>query len=89
MPSEKFTVDRGTATLAAERWPGNGQPVVLLHAGVADRRSWRGVAEALQPRTSVVAYDMRGYGETTAATYGLTQIEDLRTVIDQVAKRPM
>jgi pimeloyl-ACP methyl ester carboxylesterase len=89
VPSEKFTVDRGTATLAAERWPGNGQPVILLHAGVADRRSWRGVAEALQPRTGVVAYDMRGYGETTAVTYGFTHLDDLRAVLDQVATGPV
>ncbi|HVC05539.1 MAG TPA: alpha/beta hydrolase [Candidatus Acidoferrales bacterium] len=88
MPSEKFTVDRGTATLAAERWPGEGQPVVLLHAGVADRRSWHAVADALQPR-SVVAYDMRGYGETTTATYGFTHLDDLRAVLDQVATGPV
>jgi pimeloyl-ACP methyl ester carboxylesterase len=89
VPSEKFTVDRGTAMLAAERWPGTGQPVVLLHAGVADRRSWRAVAEALQPRTSVVAYDMRGYGETTAVTYGFTHLDDLRAVLDLVATGPV
>jgi pimeloyl-ACP methyl ester carboxylesterase len=89
VPSETFTVDRGTATLAAERWPGEGQPVVLLHAGVADRRSWHKVADALQPRTSVVAYDMRGYGETTAATYGFTHLDDLRAVLDQVATGPV
>ncbi len=88
VPSEKFTVERGTATLAAERWPGEGQPVVLLHAGVADRRSWHAVADALQPR-SVVAYDMRGYGETTAATYGFTHLDDLRAVLDQVATGPV
>ncbi len=89
MPSETFTVDRGTATLAAERWPGEGQPVVLLHAGVADRRSWRDVAAALQPRTGVVAYDMRGYGETTPATYGFTHLDDLRAVLDEVATGPV
>ncbi len=82
-------MDRGSAMLAAERWPGNGQPVVLLHAGVADRRGWRGVAEALQPRTSVVAYDMRGYGETTAVTYGFTHLDDLRAVLDRVATGPV
>ncbi len=89
VPSETFTVDRGTASLAAERWPGEGQPIVLLHAGVADRRSWRDVAAALQPRTSVVAYDMRGYGETTAATYGFTHLDDLRAVLDEVATGPV
>ena len=76
MASEKFTVQRGTATLAGERWAGDGQPVVLLHAGVADRRSWHAVAEALQPAKGVVAYDMRGYGETSGATYGFTHLDD-------------
>ena len=75
--------------LAAERWPGAGQPVVLLHAGVADRRSWSAVAETLQPRTSVVAYDMRGYGETTAPTYGFTHLDDLGAVLDEVATGPV
>ena len=89
MASEKFNVERGTATLAAERWPGSGQPVILLHAGIADRRSWYGVAAALQPQHSVVAYDMRGYGDTTAATYGFTHLDDLRAVLDQVATGPV
>lgn len=89
MASEKFNVERGTAVLAAERWPGNGQPVILLHAGIADRRSWYGVAAALQPHHNVVAYDMRGYGETTAVTYGFTHLDDLRAVLDQVATGPV
>ena len=87
--SEKFTVQRGTATLAAERWAGDGQPVVLLHAGVADRRSWYAVAEALQPRSDVVAYDMRGYGETLGVTYGFSHLDDLTAVLDQVATGPV
>jgi len=68
--SEKFTVQRGSATLAAERWAGEGPPVVLLHSGVTDRRGWYAVAEALQPHSTVVAYDMRGYGDTSGVTYG-------------------
>jgi pimeloyl-ACP methyl ester carboxylesterase len=89
--SEKFTVQRGTATLAGERWRGSadGQPIVLLHAGVADRRSWYAVADALQPATGVVAYDMRGYGETSGVTYGFTHLEDLTAVLDQVASGPV
>jgi pimeloyl-ACP methyl ester carboxylesterase len=87
--SEKFTVQRGTAALAAERWPGDGQPVVLLHSGVTDRRSWYAVAKALQPRSSVVAYDMRGYGETSGVTYGFSHLDDLTAVLDQVASGPV
>jgi pimeloyl-ACP methyl ester carboxylesterase len=87
--SEKFTVQRGTASLAAERWAGDGQPVVLLHSGVTDRRSWYQVAEALQPSTGVVAYDMRGYGETSGVTYGFSHLDDLNAVLDQVATGPV
>jgi pimeloyl-ACP methyl ester carboxylesterase len=87
--SEKFTVQQGSASLAAERWAGDGQPVVLLHSGVTDRRSWYAVAEALQPATGVVAYDMRGYGETSGATYGFSHVDDLNAVIDHVATGPV
>ena len=87
--SEKFTVQSGTARLAAERWPGDGQPVVLLHSGVTDRRSWYAVADALQPATGVVAYDMRGYGETSGVTYGFSHLDDLNSVLDRVATGPV
>jgi len=87
--SEKFTVQRGTATLTGERWGGEGRPVVLLHSGVTDRRSWYGVAEALEPATCVVAYDLRGYGQTSGATYGFSHLDDLNAVLDQVATGPV
>ena len=84
-------MQRGTVSLAAERWSGDGQgqPVVLLHAGVTDRRGWYAVADRLQPSTSVVAYDMRGYGETSGLTYAFSHLDDLRMVLDQVATGPV
>jgi pimeloyl-ACP methyl ester carboxylesterase len=42
-----------------------GADVLLIHAGVNDRRSWHHVVERLSPRHRCVAYDMRGYGGTT------------------------
>ena len=53
--------------------------------GVAGMRSPRRSSRS----TSVVAYDMRGYGETTAATYGFTHLDDLGAVLDQVATGPV
>src|SRR4051794_33903303 len=44
---------------------GDGPDVLLIHAGVNDRRSWRHVVDRLAPRLRCVAYDARGYGETT------------------------
>src|SRR5579863_1443952 len=57
--AERFDVVRDGARLAAERWPGSGQTVVLLHEGVADRRGWAEVAGLLAPELTVVAYDRR------------------------------
>lgn len=42
---------------------GSGAPVVLLHAGVADRRMWAGIMPALADRFRVLAPDLPGYGE--------------------------
>ena len=66
--AERFDISRDGASLAAERWPGGGQTVVLLHEGVADRRGWAEVAGLLAPELTVVAYDRRGYGQTPAST---------------------
>jgi pimeloyl-ACP methyl ester carboxylesterase len=42
-----------------------GADVLLIHAGVNDRRSWRHVVERLGARHRCVTYDMRGFGDTT------------------------
>jgi pimeloyl-ACP methyl ester carboxylesterase len=54
----------GRAQLAYDS-TGDGPGVLLIHAGVNDRRSWHHVVERLSPRHRCVAYDMRGFGETT------------------------
>ncbi len=78
-----FGVPRGDVVLAGER-TGEGDPlVVLLHAGVADRRSWRATA-ALLPGT-VVAYDRRGFGETPLGDEPFRHVDDLLAVLDAVA----
>lgn len=43
---------------------GDGAPMVLLHAGIADRRMWDDVAPMLAEHFHVIACDLRGYGET-------------------------
>ena len=39
---------------------GGGEPLVLLHAGIADGRTWRGQLAAFGRRGWVVRYDMMG-----------------------------
>jgi len=43
---------------------GRGPALLLLHAGIADRRMWDDVTPMLAERFRVVAPDLRGFGET-------------------------
>ena len=57
----------GSAQLAYSS-TGTGDPVLLIHAGVTDRRSWKYLSPRLEPDHRVVAYDQRGYGESRTYT---------------------
>lgn len=46
--------------------PTGGVPVLLIHAGVADRRMWEPQWAALTRRHDVVRLDLRGFGESTS-----------------------
>jgi pimeloyl-ACP methyl ester carboxylesterase len=46
---------------------GNGQPIVLVHAGVADSRQWNNEFADLSQDYRVLRYDMRGYGKSYPA----------------------
>ena len=43
---------------------GSGPPLVLLHAGLGDRRMWDAQIPALAERFTVIRCDARGFGET-------------------------
>ena len=49
---------------------GSGPPVLLLHGFPETHYCWRGIASALASRHTVVAADIRGYGETAAPAGG-------------------
>jgi pimeloyl-ACP methyl ester carboxylesterase len=70
---------------------GRGAGVLLIHAGVNDRRSWRQVVERLSPRHRCVAYDMRGFGETTyERDDGWSPVADALAVADAAGlERPV
>lgn len=60
-----------------------GADVLLIHAGVTDRRSWRHVIDRLSARHRCVAFDMRGYGDTTyEPEAGWSCIADAVSVLD-------
>jgi pimeloyl-ACP methyl ester carboxylesterase len=60
-----------------------GAEVLLIHAGVNDRRSWHHVIERLGTGYLCVSYDMRGFGETTYEHEdGWSAADDALAVID-------
>jgi len=62
---------------------GDGEPLVLVHAGIADGRMWGGQFEAFAGRYRVVRYDMRGFGRTVVTSGGTySHHEDLRCLLD-------
>lgn len=60
---------------------GSGQPVVLLHAGIADSRMWDAQFDAFSADFRVVRYDMRGFGQSTMPPGEYAHVDDLATLL--------
>jgi pimeloyl-ACP methyl ester carboxylesterase len=64
--------------------PRHGLPVVLLHAGVADRRMWDPQWPELTAERDAVRLDLRGFGESAERPRGaLSPVDD---VLDSLAE---
>lgn len=67
---------------------GNGQPVVLLHGYPFNRTMWRAQVQALSDRYRVITPDLRGFGETGAASAEAATMqemaEDVAALMDQL-----
>jgi len=79
----------GGASLAVEvtgQSPTSGGcDVLLLHAGVTDRRGWNSVVEVLSGAHRCITFDARGYGETTYVPEdGWSPVADAIAVLDSV-----
>jgi 3-oxoadipate enol-lactonase len=62
---------------------GTGPPIVLLHAGVANMRSWDAMAPLLVAAGyRVVRYDQRGFGETVTEAVPFSNRADVIAVLD-------
>ena len=71
----------GSAQIAYDD-EGSGPPVLLLHAGVTDRRSWRKVVDVLLPTRRTLAFDQRRFGETTYIPESHSTPADALAVLD-------
>jgi 3-oxoadipate enol-lactonase len=62
---------------------GAGDPILLLHAGVADLRSWDAMVPLLvDAGFRVVRYDLRGFGETETDDVEFSNRADVLAVMD-------
>ena len=63
---------------------GAGRPIVLVHAGIADRRMWDPQWPAFASIGRAVRYDARGYGETLPPAGPWSHHADLLALIDEL-----
>ncbi|MFF7299727.1 alpha/beta fold hydrolase [Streptomyces sp. NPDC008265] len=63
---------------------GDGPPVVLVHAGVADHRMWDAVVPSLAERYTVVRYDLRGFGASAPPAGPFDEADDLLRLLDHL-----
>jgi len=65
---------------------GDGPPVLLVHAGIVDSRSWNPlVPHLVDAGYRVIRYDLRGYGKSTTDDVDFSNRDDLRSVLDDAA----
>lgn len=65
--------------------PRGGASVVLVHAGIADRRMWDPQWPALSAERDVVRLDLRGFGDSTERPRGsLSPVDDVLDTVDEL-----
>jgi 3-oxoadipate enol-lactonase len=68
---------------------GEGLPVVLLHAGVADHRMWDPQVRPFAQHFDVVRPDVRGFGQSELPPMRWSPIADLLGLLDELHLKPV
>jgi 3-oxoadipate enol-lactonase len=74
-------VDVGNAQLYYEEL-GTGDPVVMIHGGLLDRRMWDGQFVVFAQKHRIIRYDARGHGLSKAGNGTFSHHEDLKRLLD-------
>ena len=61
---------------------GQGDPVVFVHAGIADRRMWDAQFDAFARQYRALRYDRRGFGNTAMVAGTFSHRRDLHALLD-------
>jgi pimeloyl-ACP methyl ester carboxylesterase len=81
--SEPAVIGRTLSGLAYEV-AGQGAPIVLIHAGIADRRMWDPQWSAFAAAGRAIRYDARGYGESLPPSGPWSHHTDLLELLDEL-----
>jgi 2-hydroxy-6-oxonona-2,4-dienedioate hydrolase len=63
---------------------GEGQPFVMIHAGVADSRQWNNEFASFADRFRVLRYDIRGYGKSEPVDGEFSHLQDLTALLEHL-----
>ena len=63
---------------------GEGQPFIMIHAGVADNRQWNNEFAHFAKHYRVVRYDLRGYGKSEPVDGEFSNLRDLTALLDHL-----
>jgi len=61
---------------------GEGQPFLMVHAGIADKSMWDDQFDFFAQNYRVVRYDMRGFGQSPPVASDYQRHEDIRALLD-------
>lgn len=72
-------------SLAVHEWPGKGSAIVCIHGLTANYTCFASIAETLSPEYRLIAYDLRGRGDSDKPERGYSlqiHCRDLRGLLD-------
>ena len=81
---EKISVNG--VSLAVREWPGKGPAIVCIHGLTANHTCWQSLADILTPEHRLIAYDLRGRGESDKPPKGYSleiHARDVNALLDR------
>lgn len=80
-----FCIDLGSAALVGEQREGTAPPLVLVHGFGGSRHDWNPLIAALPQSLPVIAYDQRGFGDSTGEpSTPFSHADDLLALLDRL-----
>lgn len=63
---------------------GTGSPILMIHSGGVDSRTWKNLAPALAESHQVITFDGRGTGHSPAPHAPMNIVEDMKSLLDHL-----